>query len=154
MAVLKCSTCTAPLDVEGHETFVLCKYCKSRNRVMRTVQGPQLVKVSPRAMGRVVLILVLAFVVLPIVATLVAIVVIGAGTVAVVSQASTHGPTTMPMPMPHFPMPMMPAAPARVTPSQLATLTGAVTTEIDAPGMVGTLASFDPSANLGWARSI
>jgi hypothetical protein len=158
MAVLKCSTCTAPLDVEGSEAFVTCKFCKSRNRVMRTVQGPQLVKVSPLA-GRMILLLVLGLFVLPIVGVVVAIVAIGAGTAAVLTTAQTSPPPaipSIPMPPPQMFGGGVPAAPAptRISPSQLAALSDRTSVEVEAPGMVGTFASFDPGANLAWATSI
>ncbi len=150
MAVLKCSTCTAPLDVEGTEEFVTCKYCKSRNRVMKTVQGPQLVKVSSAAVGRLVLILALAFVVLPVIVTVVIMAVIGAGTAAVITQVPT--PSATPAPTPHV---TPPPVPTKITPSQLPTQAGDHGwIDLDAPGMVGTFASFDPIANLAWATSI
>jgi hypothetical protein len=158
MAVLKCSTCTAPLDVEGTEQFVTCKFCKSRNRVMKTVQGPQLVKVDARGIGRLVLILVIAFVVLPIIATVVIMLVIGVGTAAVITQIPT--PSATPAQAPHFapapPSPRAPpAGPTKISPSQLPTHTGGRGwIELDAPGMVGTFASFDPIANLPWVTSI
>ncbi|MBI5501469.1 MAG: hypothetical protein HY907_14585 [Deltaproteobacteria bacterium] len=143
-----CSRCNAPLPMAAPGTVVTCPYCQAETRIdggglPSLPRLPVPVAASgPRPRPNPVLRLVLGLVLLGVIG----------GVVWSVSRPSP--PPSTPQAPEAPPGAAAVEAPKTVPPTALATSTEEGWIALEAPGIVGTFAAFDPGANLAWATAV